>query len=420
MKRPDQVYIDKNYQEARKLILEKVKDEEYFYTLGNWARPSSEFKSNVLYICRNSVYCGELFEYIKFEKNAKHIADEFPNIENADFDLVNNIILELHKNLFHKYVSEEYLFAYLDRYKCSKLEKLISSIQYNLGYIMNSFYSNHIALWNLECKHDNLLLKCFENNWYLYDLIEAYFKTIYINEDYKLRTNRELFFKEAYLVSQKHVVDILEEIADFSEKKNLLNESYRRIKSAIYRNPTIKHPAESHYLIFLKDYIDNIDIFKKGSKYSNNSEEPNLNHLNVYKTFKSNIPKETKSELYKLCSSILETDSNSFLIFLSGENINYPLKIKWLIRTKDGKNSSKPSLFYFLEQLSELRIIEDRVINNYIKIGNVFVDFKGEKLKNMNGSAYDYGKKDSYQKESILGKEIIDDIILKIKKSLKS
>ena len=419
MKRPDQVYIDENYQEARNLILDKVKDDEYFHILDNWARPGMEFKNDVLYICRNSVYCKELYDYIKFEKSAKYIADVFTNIENVNNDLVNNIILELHKKLFNKYVSEEYLFPYLDRYKVSKLEKLVSSIQYNLGYIINSFYSSDVALWKLECKEDKLLLKCFDDNWYLYNLIEAYFKSIYINEDYKLRRDKEMFFKEAYSISQKFADELLDDIEDFDEKESLIIDSYKRVKSAIYRNPGLKHPAESHYLKFLKDYIDNFDIYKKG-KYSNKRNSTNLNLKNGYKTFKSNISAEVKAELYNLCQNIMETDLNTFLISISGEYVKYPLNIKWLIRTIDKKNSSKPSLFYFLEQLSELRIIEDRVFNDFKRIENIFIDFKGNRLKNLNGSASIYGKKDSYQKESMIGKEIVDDIVFKLKRLLKN
>ena len=73
------------------------------------------------------------------------------------------------------------------------------------------------------------------------------------------------------------------------------------------------------------------------------------------------------------------TDFNDFIFAFSGEILQRPLRIKWLITGKN-KQTSKSSLFHFISRLEDFKLIENKdwIKNNYMplyqKISGIFVD----------------------------------------------
>jgi len=88
--------------------------------------------------------------------------------------------------------------------------------------------------------------------------------------------------------------------------------------------------------------------------------------------------------------------------------LNKPLEIKWLVLGKN-KLTSKPSLFYFYDQLVRAELIQEIESNGtlYKMLENIFVDHNGNKLENLKVS-----KSNSKQMKIVTPQEIqINDIL---------
>ena len=114
--------------------------------------------------------------------------------------------------------------------------------------------------------------------------------------------------------------------------------------------------------------------------------------------------------LYFFLQGIISTDPETFRKAFTGEYIDSPLNVKWLI--SKGENANKAALFYFLK--SDLFEHEDLLEKKFLeKVNSVFVDFHGKPLaKRLDQNLRDFNeKKDKIKNTHMPWKKKIDSII---------
>jgi len=146
-----------------------------------------------------------------------------------------------------------------------------------------------------------------------------------------------------------------------------------------------KYEAVSNYL-FLEKFIMDITTFIDSSEITKNTQlsyTPSFNILPTTEKDQEQIITELYMNLTK-SPSLISCSKEEFAKGFSGQELE--VGINWLVLGKN-KQVNKVSLFYFINELIKLKLIDSAIINDLNKyVKYVFRDNNGKELKNLKQS----------------------------------
>jgi len=276
----------------------------------------------------------------------------------------------------HFYLNGQYAMNYTELIQCDLdeyLEELKSAIFNKLKKDIKLNDVNPESICTtirnfLSAKYESILL----TEQVLLHEGKEYKPTFYLDK-YNLKLNSVLHKKDLEEISDNHYIPLIGKI--FYWLKESLANFMIELEEFISENGIIivkeDKPTQLENKIELRDRI-------KSFKWLNNKGiNKDMFYLHI---------------LLEQYGIIEQHSENLFLLkkAFSGEVLLSPLNIKWIIKGKN-QHTSKPSLFYFIEELEQNELIErvyDLEDNTplYKKIQMIFVDHEGNAFTNLSVS----------------------------------
>lgn len=378
---------------------------------------------------------SEIFEEWEKENYEEFFDEPESAYENPPFDIEDegNEIDELASNIISKIIDSKKL-SFIDDIKLNprvqfrnqefimKYESLCDKFLKSKTVFIETSISNSLRKYELdflkeqEKKHEDFIFELIHNDyvtftrWLIHLLDLAYKDQILIAalNEFHLKdllviffNNRkdhselfQTFIKEAlrYFLEKTtdmrnvKIIEVLIESLNFHEL-NLINEEY-------FEDSEIDSYAREYIKILEKLY----NVYSRNQELIaldvKNDKEVKTNLFNSVRTFKFNESVEKLEILYNslIDRGIIECSFDKFNYAFSGEKLEKPLNIKWLLKGKN-KRINKASLFYFIDYLQLHNLIQFDSIFLYKIINKCFVDANGDEISGLKQSRYSSLKK---------------------------